>query len=674
MLAQSHAALVALLLAAMLPSCRSGPRPGDSANRPAAGRRLPPPLPDTTGLGTHVLSIRTAPDGAVWVGTLGGGIRVLEPAARAWRVVDAAGGEAISGVPVNAFAFPADGSVWYGTVGGGFGRSTDGGTTWTTWGSAELGPDWAYVAPEGIDADGDTVYAATAAGLRITWDRGASWRCVLADTAADRGGRGRLDGCTESVRTLPTGYLLALDVAADGTIWLGHLDGVASSRDGGLTWRSPAGPDGLTGRRVRAILAEREAVWVATEDHLFEADPGRGVFDLVPDSVFGLGGAPAIRSMRMDRTEGVPAFPVLATSRGTYEPLLDGGAFFLRHYGSGNVYALLPWGGGLPTIAGTELGLTASLSGRPLLGAIDRGRRCAAARPSEAPPNCGTATEREPADPARAWLGRPVADADGNPYLDPTRPYGAPADGVPPHSGVDLNNPPGTPVRALGDGIVAAAGPREDGEVTIVVLYEGHPDGRGVYSEFRNVTGLEVAAGQRVRAGQILAAVGSPATPGRRHLHVEIHVAEPTDPANAAGETEDVADPAADPDGADKGRADPGRAGPVVPPRRTVNPYLWIEPLPGTGVIAGRVDDARGEPAPGIRIHGVAPAWPEETPSASVVTYAEGVRADPVYGENFAIGDLPEGGYRLYARVDGHDIAAFVQVEPGRVSWVELRP
>lgn len=189
---------------------------------------------------------------------------------------------------------------------------------------------------------------------------------------------------------------------------------------------------------------------------------------------------------------------------------------------------------------------------------------------------------------------------------------------------------------------MTAAESAPDGAATVVVLHDRRWEGRPVRLEYRNLSSREVAVGQRVRAGQILAAVGRPATPARRHLHLQIHVGAVEDSAGA--------EPAA------------------------LNPHLWVEPLPGMGVIAGRVLDVRGEPAPGVRIHGVAPAWPEETPSASVETYAEGVEPDPAYGENFAIGDLPAGGYRLYARVDGHDIAAFVEVAPGRVTWVDLRP
>jgi hypothetical protein len=399
---------------------------------------------------------------------------------------------------------------------------------------------------------------------------------------------------------------------------------------------------------VRAILAEPEAVWAATEDHLFQADPARGVFDAVPDTVFGRGGPPAVRAMLMDRTEGGPAFPTLATFRGTYEALLDGGSFFLRNYGTGNTFALLAWGGGLPTIAGTDRGLTASLSGRPLLGDIDAGRRCASARGREAPPGCGRATVRDPAAPLHAWFARPIADGDGNPHVDATYRYGSTMGGnFQQHQGVEFNNPAGTPVRAIGDGVVAFAGEAEAGARTVAILH-GRSEDRPVYSVYYHNTTLDVRSGQRVREGQIIARVGNTGRATNDHLHLEIHVTEAEDSALVV-----------DPD--------------VRFPPHTVNPQLWIAPLPGTGVIAGRVLGADGEPAPGVRIHGIASAWPEETPLSIVETYGDRAHPDPAYGENFAIGDVPEGFYRLYARVDGRDVTASVDVAPGLVSWVELR-
>ena len=90
-------------------------------------------------------------------------------------------------------------------------------------------------------------------------------------------------------------------------------------------------------------------------------------------------------------------------------------------------------------------------------------------------------------------------------------------------------------------------------------------------------------------------------------------------------------------------------------------------------MIAGRVIGADGEPAPGVIIHGIHAAWPEETPLSIVETYRDRAHGDPAYGENFAIGDVPAGFHQLYARVDGRDLVARVQVEAGRLLWVELR-
>ncbi len=79
---------------------------------------------------------------------------------------------------MHAFGFGARGQIWYGTVGNGWGVSTDGGKTWKNWEFRELGPEWQYVAPNGIVTRGDTVYIGTADGIKVTWDDGATWRVV----------------------------------------------------------------------------------------------------------------------------------------------------------------------------------------------------------------------------------------------------------------------------------------------------------------------------------------------------------------------------------------------------------------------------------------------------------------------------------------------------------------
>src|SRR2546425_235519 len=137
-----------------------------------------PPLPDTTGFGVHVLAIARAPDKAIWVGSYGQGVFVLRPGAASWEQLRHASDSAVHSISwdfVHAFGFGPAGEIWYGTVGNGWGLSTDGGKTWTKWEFKQLGPEWQYVAPNGIVTRGDTVYIGTADGIKLSWDRGATW-------------------------------------------------------------------------------------------------------------------------------------------------------------------------------------------------------------------------------------------------------------------------------------------------------------------------------------------------------------------------------------------------------------------------------------------------------------------------------------------------------------------
>ena len=79
---------------------------------------------------------------------------------------------------VQAIAFGPRGEVWYGTVGNGWGLSRDGGRTWRNWTYDQLGPEWQYVAPDGIVVRGDTTVIATADGLQITTDDGEHWTAI----------------------------------------------------------------------------------------------------------------------------------------------------------------------------------------------------------------------------------------------------------------------------------------------------------------------------------------------------------------------------------------------------------------------------------------------------------------------------------------------------------------
>ncbi len=153
------------------------------------------------------------------------------------------------------FAVGSRGEIWYGTVGNGWGRSTDGGKTWRNWEYRQLGPEWQYVTPNGIVTRGDTVYIATADGIKVTWDGGATWR-VITDSAGVTTTKDSVWG------TIGSQYILALGRATDSSLLVSHLRGVARSVDGGRTFTQRVPVTGCrtrTGECPRAFL-----IWVDT--------------------------------------------------------------------------------------------------------------------------------------------------------------------------------------------------------------------------------------------------------------------------------------------------------------------------------------------------------------------------------------------------------------------------
>src|SRR3989442_4448397 len=275
---------------------------------PASPQSLPP-LPDTTGFGVHVLAVARAPDNAIWVGSYGQGIFVLRSGASSWEHIRHANDSAAHSISwdfVHAFGFGSNGAVWYGTVGNGWGLSTDGGKTWTNWELGALGPEWQYVAPNGIATRGDTVYIGTADGIKLSGDRGASWAEITdsAGAATPRHHLGRI----------ASQYVLALAAGPDGSLWAAHLHGVARSTDGGRSWTEFPAPS-----RVRALAPDSGGiVWVGTE---------RGLYPLHPTRQARLDGkgrpACGVAPLGKGRRPGTPPIPSLrpaAPRRGVARP------------------------------------------------------------------------------------------------------------------------------------------------------------------------------------------------------------------------------------------------------------------------------------------------------------------------------------------------------------------
>jgi len=85
------------------------------------------------------------------------------------------------------------------------------------------------------------------------------------------------------------------------------------------------------------------------------------------------------------------------------------------------------------------------------------------------------------------------------------------------HRGIDIGAKTGTPIRAVQDGRVAAAG--DMGGYGLCVVIE---DENGYRSKYAHCSSLSVHAGQEVSRGDVIASVGSTGNSTGPHLHLEV--------------------------------------------------------------------------------------------------------------------------------------------------------
>ncbi|MFN2420265.1 MAG: peptidoglycan DD-metalloendopeptidase family protein [Gemmatimonadota bacterium] len=428
-------------------------------------------------------------------------------------------------------------------------------------------------------------------------------------------------------------FVNAIAFAPDGAVWYGTVgNGWGVSRDGGKTWRNwtfdqlgpmwqYVVPDGI------AVVGD--TVFVATADGLRITTDGGETYRDVTDAN-GLPNKYLLDLVVEPQSEGPPRVRVRHL-RGV-SASSDGGRTWVNESGFASGAA-----------AAAEQLAPPPPSRSPLVEAIRAWRDTFRDYPDPG------LTPNEPGERDHFWFRRPINPED-DPYLDQTYTYGSTMGGnFQQHQGVEFNNPEGTLVHAIGDGVVAFAGQAEAGANTVAILHDRRLDEAYVWSTYYHNSELLVEAGQRVRAGDRIARVGSTGRATNDHLHLEIHVTSTPDSVAVV---------------------DPANRFPLY----TRNPQLWIEPLAGTGTIAGRVLDSAGQPVPGARVYGVTKPLPRETPFSFAETYEDKAHPDPVLGENFAIGDVPEGTYVLGVEIQGSRVWRSVRVVPGKVTEVEFRP
>ena len=248
------------------------------------------------------------------------------------------------------------------------------------------------------------------------------------------------------------------------------------------------------------------------------------------------------------------------------------------------------------------------------------------------------------------WLARPLPSGSRNYGLE-WYPYGN--DVLIPelapyriHHGLDFPNPDGTPILAASSGRVVWAGElisNRDGVSyygnSIILLHDWQWRGQDVYTLYAHASVLYVQEGDVVEQGQLLGGVGGTGYTSGSHLHFEVRV----------GENHYYA---------------------------VRNPYLWLAPYEGWGTLAGRFVDVRGEPIRGAEFVVTPLRVTADTSLRRQKTYEdERLQPDEVWNENFVVGDLPAGQYRLTMWVVGVDggrrqYENIVEIRPGRTNFV----
>jgi murein DD-endopeptidase MepM/ murein hydrolase activator NlpD len=252
------------------------------------------------------------------------------------------------------------------------------------------------------------------------------------------------------------------------------------------------------------------------------------------------------------------------------------------------------------------------------------------------------------------WFQRPVDSSANNAGLF-YYPYGS--DGPQHenpwriHTGIDMPNPIGQPVRAAGSGLViwAAEGLRVTGcafqnspSYGNVVLIE-HDFGyrnEPLYTLYAHLSAILIEQGTYVQAGDVIGLVGQTGRVSGPHVHFEVRL-----------------------NGCHYGD--------------TYNPTLWMVPYVGHGVIAGSVVDNSGNFINDVDV--TVRNWAtglvhEATSSYVFLDNPLDVNTDPVWNENFAVGDVPVGRYEVIATINGERISKIVDVLEGTTSYIELKP
>lgn len=218
------------------------------------------------------------------------------------------------------------------------------------------------------------------------------------------------------------------------------------------------------------------------------------------------------------------------------------------------------------------------------------------------------------------------------------------------HHGIDMPNPIGESVRAVGSGQViwAADSLRVESEDifqnspsygnVVVIQHDFGYNGQTLYTLYAHLSAVLVTRNQFVERGDVIGLVGATGRVSGPHVHFEVRMGE-----NAYAST--------------------------------YNPLLWIVPYVGHGVIAGLLTDEFGEPLQDYEV--TLRKWSSGLIEDTTTTYVfsetvSSVNSDPRWNENFVFADIPEGRYEVVTSLNSKRLSKVVDVVEGLTSFVEL--
>ncbi len=439
-------------------------------------------------------------------------------------------------------------------------------------------------------------------------------------------------------------FVQALAFGARGQIWYGTIgNGWGLSTDGGATWKNwrykELGPEWQY-VAPSAIVVRGDTTVIGTADGLQVTTDDGATWTALGDAVGPKARGPADTVFPVLRSEYVRR--IAADRRGWNVSTLRGSQRLRRGPAGWQTEPL--------TIAAFPPA-NALLIGTRLL----RGSQCGLKLNNDTLPclrPAGPAAEA-PRAALTNWFKRPIALTD-NSFIDQTYRYGSTMGGnFQQHQGVEFNNPDGTPVYAIGSGTVVHASQAEAGAPTVTIRHDTTVTAKGkryrLYSTYYHNSALLVKLGRKVAKGTMISRVGNTGRATNDHLHLEISASPVDSLALIVDSLERF-------------------------PPYTTNPELWIEPLPNTGIVAGQVFDASGAPVLQARIYGITKRDPSDTPYSFAETYGDKAHPHPLYGEHFALSDVPEGSYTVGTEIGGKKVFRQIVVEPGKLTWVVFKP